>query len=219
MGQDDSRDDGRSRPRTAPDLRGHRPSGLARRRAERAGLDLERLREEAPDQYRMLNAEELARVSPELAEVAAQLVWRSFPDHELYRVPSGAHERLLVFPPLDAEGFDRFDEAAAELVTRDEYERRHAFFRVVRDLRGERRELMLPTPPDAWAGDAALVGPFPSEEAAQQWLAGRLPVELIGDPLPYRGAWFCDVFPSEEGQPLAGSGASGGSGSDDDGAR
>lgn len=212
MASDEGSDDGNSRrPRDGAELRGHRPSALARRRAERAGLDLERLREEAPDQYRMLNAEELARVSPELSEVAAQLVWRSFPDRELYRVPSGAHERLLVFPPLGPEDFDRFDEAAAELVTRREYERQHAFFRVVRDLRGERRELMLPTPPDAWAGDAALVGPFESEEAAQGWLAGRLPPELIGDPLPYRGAWYCDVFPSEEGALSPGGEEGGGS--------
>lgn len=191
----------------APDLNGHVPSALAERRAARAGKDLERLRVEAPEEYRMLNAEELARVSPELAEVAAQLVWRAFPDHRLYRVPSGAHERLLVFPPLDAEGFDRFDEAAAKLVTQEDFERQHAFFRVVRDLRGERRELMLPTPPDAWAGDAALIGPFDSEEAAAGWLAGRLPDGLVGDPLPYRGRWYCDVFPSDE--PGAGVGGEG----------
>lgn len=181
-----------------PDLAGHEPSDLARRRAERAGKDLERLKREAPDEYRMLNAEPLARVSPELADVAAQLVWNVFPQHHLYRVPSGAHERLLTFPPLDAEGFDRFDEAAAQLVTRPEYERRHAFFRVVRDLRGERRELMLPTAPDAWAGDTALVGPFEDEQAARAWAAAQVPGELVGEALPYRERWYCDVFPNDE---------------------
>lgn len=181
-----------------PDLEGHEPSPLARERAERAGKDLERLKREAPDEYRMLNAEPLARVSPELAEVAAQLVWNAFPQHRLYRVPSGAHERLLTFPPLDASGFESFDEAAAQLVTRPEYERRHAFFRVVRDLRGERRELMLPTPPDAWAGDTALVGPFEDEDAARAWAAERVPAELVGEALPYRGRWYCDVFPNDE---------------------
>lgn len=184
--------------RDPEELKDHRPSALARERASRAGLDLEALKAEAPDRYRMLNAEEIARVSPELAEAAAEMVWEAFPEREIYRVPSGSQERLLAFPPLDDEAFARFDDAAAELVARPEYEEALAFFRTVRDLRGTRRELMLPVPPDAWRGDAALVGPFESEEAAQSWPAGRLPPSLIGDPVPYRGRWFVDVFASDE---------------------
>ena len=180
------------------DLIDHRPSASARERAGRAGLDLEELKRSAPDQYRMLNAEEIARVSPELADAAAAMVWDAFPEREIYRVPSGSQERLLAFPPLDDEAFARFDDAAADLVARPEYEEALAFFRTVRDLRGTRRELMLPVPPDAWAGDACLVGPFPSEDAAKAWPAGRLPPALLADPVPYRGRWFCDVFPGDE---------------------
>jgi hypothetical protein len=180
------------------DLRGHRPSERARRRAERAGLDLERLRREAPDRYRMLNAEELVRVSAELADAAGGLVFEAFPDRRVYRVPGRPAERLLAFPPLAAEQLQRFDEAAARLVTRTPYAEAHAFYRTVNDLRGTHRELMLPTPPDAWAGEATLVGPFPSQEAAEAWPAGRLPPELIADPVPYQGRWYCDVFRSDE---------------------
>lgn len=181
------------------DLVDHRPSALARERASRAGLDLDDLKRDAPDQYRMLNAEEIARVSPELAEPAAAMVWDAFPERKIYRVPSGSQERLLAFPPLDMAGFARFDDAAADLVARPEYEDAYAYFRTVRDLRGTRRELMLPVPPDAWPGDVAMVGPFESEDAAKAWPAGRLPPSLLADPVPYRGRWFCDVFLSDEG--------------------
>ena len=180
------------------DLRGHEPSALARRRAQRAGLDLEVLRRESPERYRMLHAEEIARVSPELAEAAASLLWSVFPERSVYRVPGEGAERLLSFPPLDDGGFARFDDAAAELVARPEYADAYVFFRTVRDLRGTRRELMVPTAPDAWHGEAVLVGPFESQEAAERWPAGRLPRELIADPVPYRGRWFCDVFQSDE---------------------
>lgn len=180
------------------DLTDHRPTALARERAARAGLDLEELKRTAPERYRMLNAEEIARVSPELADAAAAMVWDAFPEREIYRVPSGSLERLLAFPPLDDAALARFDDAAADLVARPEYEEALAFFRTVRDLRGTRRELMLPVPPEAWAGDARLVGPFDGEEAAKAWPAGRLPDSLLADPLPYRGRWFCDVFPSDE---------------------
>lgn len=180
------------------DLRDHEPSALARRRADRAGLDLDALRRESPERYRMLNAEEIARVSPQLAEAAASLLWSVFPERKVYRVPGDGPERLLAFPPLDDEGFARFDDAAAELVARPEYADAYVFFRTVRDLRGTRRELMVPTAPDAWRGEAVLVGPFESQKAAERWPAGRLPKELIGDPVPYRGRWFCDVFRSDE---------------------
>lgn len=180
------------------DLRDHAASALARRRAERAGLDLDALRRDAPEQYRMLNAEEIARVSPELADAAAALLWSVFPERKVYRVPGEGSERLLAFPPLSDAGFARFDDAAAELVARPEYADAYVFFRTVRDLRGTRRELMVPTGPDAWQGESVLVGPFESQEAAERWPAGRLPKELIGDPVPYRGRWFCDVFRSDE---------------------
>ena len=205
-GPDRPTPDGAAPDRTAPDgavpddLAYHVPSALARRRAERAGMDLESLKRDDPDAYRMLNAEEIATVSPELADAAARLVWDAFPERSIYRVPApdAGPERLLAFPPLDAEAFARFDEAAADLVARAEYGAAYAFFRTVNDLRGTRRELMLPTAPDAWAGEVALVGPFPDREAAEAWPAGRLPKELVPDPVPYRGVWFCDVFRSDE---------------------
>lgn len=194
-----------------PDVRAYEPSSEARARAERAGVDLDVARHEDPETFRMLNAGEIARVSPELAEDAAALVWAAFPDRRIYRVPSGAHERLLAFPPLDAEGYHRFDEAAADLVTKGAHAEAYAFFRTVRDLRGTRRELMLPTPPDAWQGDAALIGPFDGEEEARAWAEGRLPRDLMSDAIPYRGRWFCDVFPNDEAW-LSGGGSGGASG-------
>lgn len=189
-------------------MRDHQPSAEAEARAERAGVDLARARSEDPETFRMLNAGEIARVSPELADDVAALVWSAFPERRIYRVPSGAHERLLAFPPLDAAAYQAFDDGAADLVAKDAYADAYAFFRTVRDIRGTRRELMLPTPPDAWQGDAALIGPFDSEEQARAWPEGRLSADLMSDPVPYRGRWFCDVFPNDEAW-LAGGGAGG----------
>lgn len=186
-------------PRIPDDLRGHVPSALARERARAAGVDLHALKREAPDRYRMLGAEELVRVAPELADAAAELVAGAWPQRRVYRVPATrATERLLVFPPMDEEAFARFDDEAAQLVARPGFSEALAFFRTVRDLRGTHRELLLPVPPEAWAGEPALVGPFDDQQAAEAWPAGRLPPELIADPVPYRGRWFCDVFRSDE---------------------
>ncbi|MDR9391344.1 MAG: hypothetical protein RI554_04870 [Trueperaceae bacterium] len=179
------------------DLRGHLPSRTARARADAAGLDLDRLKRERPDEYRILNAEELVRVSPELADAAADLAWRVADGARIFRVPGTPAERLLAFPPLDAAALAAFDDAAADLVARPDVDDL-AYYRTVRDPHGERRELMRPIPPDAWAGEVALVGPFADEEAAKAWPAGRLPADLMADPLPYRGRWYCDVFDAEE---------------------
>lgn len=180
------------------DLREHLPSAAAQARARAAGLDLEKLRREAPDRYRMLNAEPVVRVSAELAEAAAQLLFEALPGRQVFRVPGSTSERLWAFPPLSDEELLRFDDAAAELVAKPSFAELLAFFRTVRDLRGTQRELMLPTPPERWSGEVALVGPFERSEDAEAWPAGRLPPELIADPLPYRGRWFCDVFASDE---------------------
>ena len=179
------------------DLEAHEPSDTARLRAEAAGLNLERLKREAPDEYRMLNAEAFVRVSPELVEAARNLLPDDATRH-VYRVPGHPAERLLAFPPLTPEEQERFDEAAAHLVASDAYRDHLAFFRTVRDPHGERRELMLPITPDAWNGEVALVGPFDTQADAEAWPAGRLPPHLLADPLPYLGHWFCDVFDGED---------------------
>jgi len=179
------------------DLRGHLPSRTARERADAAGLDLDRLKRERPDEYRILNAEELVRVSPDLADAAADLAWQVAGGARIFRVPGTPAERLLAFPPLDAAALAAFDDLAADLVARPDVGDL-AYYRTVRDPHGERRELMHPIAPDAWAGEVALVGPFDGEEAAKAWPAGRLPTDLMADPLPYRGRWYCDVFDAEE---------------------
>lgn len=184
--------------RVPDDLRDHVPSQLARSRARAAGVDLAALRTSAPDRYRMLNAEEVVRAAPEMVEAAAAIVDEAWPERQLYRIAANSSERLLAFPPLTENDFERFDDAAADLVARASFSDAYAFFRTVRDLRGVHRELLLPIEPESWNGDVGLVGPFASQDAAEAWPAGRLPAALMADPMPYRGRWFCDVFRSDE---------------------
>ncbi len=180
-----------------PDLVGHLPSLVARRRAREAGLDLDTLKRTRPDEYRILNAEAWLRVTPAFADAAVRLL-PDDPARHVYSVPGERTVQLLAFPPLDPSALEAFDEAAAGLVTEPEFERDLAYYRIVNDPRGQHRELLAPIPPDAWNGEDGLVGPFATEEAAQAWPAGRLPAHLMADPLPYIGHWFCDVFDSEE---------------------
>jgi len=179
------------------DLQGHVPTREARARAESAGMDLDRLKRERPDEYRILNAEAVVRVSPELAQAVADLIPERS-DRKIYSVPGEPAVRLLAFPPLSADELEAFDELAARWVAQEDVAGTHAFYRSVRDPHGEHRELMIPIHPQAWNGEVALVGPFEQQEQAEAWPAGRLPANLIGDPLPYRGKWYCDVFDSEE---------------------
>ena len=160
-------------------------------------MDLDRLKRERPDEYRILNAEPVVRVSPELAQQVAEMI-PDRTDRKIYSVPGEPAVRLLAFPPLSEDELAAFDEEAARWVAQGVAANLHAFFRTVRDPHGEHRELMIPIHPEAWNGEVALVGPFERQEQAEAWPAGRLPAHLIGDPMPYRGKWYCDVFDSEE---------------------
>lgn len=175
---------------------GHTPSAAAERRAEEAGLDLGVLRREDPERYKMLNAEEVVRADGELAGPVAQTLSILFPSHAIFRLDVGATAHFRVFPePADGD-MDRLEDAAARLVTATSVP--NAMFRVVTDLRGERREVLVAVPPGGWRGDARVVGPFDTQADAEAWADRRVERPLVGDPFPNEGAWFVDVFPGDE---------------------
>lgn len=177
-----------------PDLLAHRPNEEARRRAEADGIDLEALKRDDPERYRMLSAGEVLRAHPELDALAGSALAALVPERRLYRVDGGGWVRLLAFPPLDAAEQERVDGLLARLPERPEWRARHAYYREVHDVRGRRRELGLPSAPDAYAGGDALVGPFPDEAAADAWARGAVAPPRTHDTLHHAGGWFCDVF-------------------------
>jgi hypothetical protein len=181
---------------TQRNLAGHTPSVAAERRAAEAGLDLDLLRREDPERYMMLNAEEAIRADGELAGPVAQTLSILFPRHEIFRLDAGPTAHFRVFPePADGD-LERLEDAAARLVTATSVP--NAMFRVVTDLRGERREVLVAVPPDRWRGDARVVGPFATQAQAEAWADRRVERPLLGDPFPQDGAWFVDVFPGDE---------------------
>lgn len=177
-------------------LVGHTPSTAAERRADEAGLDLDVLRREDPERYEMLNAEEVIRADGELAGQVAQTLSILFPRQAIFRLEVGATVHFRVFPEPAEGDLERLEDAAARLVTATSVP--NAMFRVVTDLRGERREVLVAVAPDAWRGDPRVVGPFDTQAAAEAWVDRRVERPLVGDPFPHEGTWFVDVFPGDE---------------------
>ncbi len=185
-----------------PALQIHRPSERVKRLAKAAGLDLEALKESDPERYKMMNAEKVATVHDALLNLASDVFFAAFRHHDLYRLSAGPHQTALhAFPSLSAADLKKLDDAFARLAWLEPYRTQYAFYRVVRDRRGEARMLGLPTLPAGWRGqENVLVGPFADEAAAKAWGEAQSPGErgLVFDALSQGGAWFCDVFSVEE---------------------
>lgn len=177
-----------------PRLARHRPTEAAKRRAREAGLDLATLKRDDPERYRMLNAAEVVRASPELAGLAAGMLLAAFPEREAFRAPAGALERVLAFPPLDPDELRSYEALLAPLVERPEWRRRHAFYREVGDARGVVRELAVPTPPGENGANDAVVGPFASRQAAEAWGRAQVRPPRAFDAFVMGERWYCDVF-------------------------
>jgi hypothetical protein len=137
---------------------------------------------------------ELLRVDPRLEELAASLFWASFPRRRLGKAPADRDGRvpLLIDTPLGAQEGARWRRALDALL-RDRATS-GVFAREVRDREGRREELALPVTPDAYAGGAWLVGPFPTDAAADAWASGRLERPWVHDVVEHAGAHYADVF-------------------------
>ena len=182
------------------DASDHTPSEAVKKRAEAAGIDLETLKRDDPTAYAMLNAQHLLRVSPPLLGAAGDTLFTYFPDHQAFDLPPDANGTLglLVFPPLTGDDLGTLDDAFEKTVQRPELREVFAYYRLVSDRAGTRREFGLPTAPSAWRAPlSVMVGPFESEAAARSWGDAQVAGPLLYDALPYGGRWFCDVFSGE----------------------
>lgn len=180
-----------------PAVKHHQPGELARQRAKAAGLDLEELKRTDPQQYKMLNAQRLLSTTPALVNIASDVFTAAFRHYDLFQFEDGTAV-LLCFPPLNKQELARFGDALARLVALPAYQKQYAYYRVVNDTQGERRELDVPIAPQAWRGEKKLVGPFETEAAADSWgeLTLKRQPDLAFDSVYQAGAWFCDVFSS-----------------------
>ena len=179
-------------------LSDHVPSEAVRRVAEREGIDLEALRRDDPTAYMMANAGEAVRASAELAEIAGPLLLTAFPRRLTFRSQAGALVRFSLFPPPDAADLARLDALLEPLLERPEWRARHAFYRIVEDRSGLRRELALPLAPQAYEGGDAVVGPFRAEGAADAWAARSVTPPRVHDAFGSGSVWFCDVFRGDQ---------------------
>lgn len=182
------------------DLTHHRPNDEARRRARAAGLELDDLRVEAPDTYRMLCSTSILRVNEALRDVVEAPLHAALPDQRLFEAETGGRINVLAFPGPTRAQLERLDDLLA-LAVEDEVRRRHAYFRVVQDSAGVRRELDLPTAPEKWSGQETMVGPFQYEAQANAWAEQRVDARTGAtyDVIEYAGGWFCDVFRGGDG--------------------
>jgi hypothetical protein len=185
------------------DLKDYHPEPQVRRRAEAAGIDLERLKAEDPTQYAMVNAKRAVTVPSSLMGEVGARFYRLFPEHQVFSLPPSAEGQtgLLVFPPLDRYELESLGTVLSKMTMEAPYAQSLLFYRVVQDRRGEHHELAFPFTSDAWPGIAGvMVGPFVTQEDADRW--GDLHVTgrqgLVFDSVNYAGRWFVDVFVAEE---------------------
>jgi hypothetical protein len=180
-------------------LRLHKPSDAARQRAQRGNLNLEELKETNPTHYKMLVAQQVLEVSPELEQLASDILGAAFRHHEVFRLEHPPFVTLLIFPDLTAKDLERLDTALAKLPELPKFKAQYAYFRIITDKEGEHRQLALPLAPELWAGQKnVLVGPFNNQGDAEAWGDETVrPQHLIHDAIQYVGFWLCDVFASE----------------------
>ena len=187
------------------DLSTHIASDTAKRRAEAAGIDLDALKTNDPEQYMIINSEHLVEVDANLAQEAGSAIFQAFPTHQLFQMSTQHADRisLRVFPNLSNDELERLDGVLAQHSSQPNLTRLYAFYRVVKDMRGEHRELALPVAPQDWKTRAGvMVGPFISQDNAEDWAAQNISGfgidKLLHDVLPYHQAWFCDIFRDEQ---------------------
>lgn len=181
------------------DLEKHTPSEDARRRAAAADLDLDVLRLDDPDTYRMICAVPVMSVAVELVEIAQGPLQTALGDQRLFQARTDGDVLMLAFPGPDAAQLERLDDLMAMSVEAHAIGR-YGYYRLVRDRTGTRREFALPTPPEGWEGGETMVGPFSTEAYAQEWAGARVDPRsgITYDILEYAGSWFCDLFRVEQ---------------------
>ncbi len=142
---------------------------------------------------------ELLRVDPRLLEVVTSLFWATFPARRLGRGDADADGRvpLLVDAALTTAEGPRWQRALDTLLRQPFAADAGAYGREVHDPRGRRLELAFPVAPEAYAGGAWLVGPFPSVAAAHAWAAEHVRDPWVHDVLEHAGAVHADVFLGE----------------------
>lgn len=137
---------------------------------------------------------EALRASPELVDVAIPLLLAAFPGREVLRGVVGRLSALFVDPPLDKHEARRLLGFLYELVDRPEWQSRCAVAREVSDVSGTRLELVLPLAPNAYDGGEALVGPFPTVDAARDWAADVADPRLAFDTMLVSCGHLVDLF-------------------------
>jgi hypothetical protein len=180
-------------------LRLHQPNDAVLQRAKRAGINLTEVKETNPQHYKMLVAQSVLEVSPELEEAASSVMFAAFRHHEVFSLEQSHRVILLIFPELGSKDLERLETALANLAEVPAYKQRHAYFRVITDRAGEHRQFALPLAPSEWQVQTnILVGPFNNQAEAEVWGDTNVrPQHLIHDTLQHAGAWFCDVFSGE----------------------
>lgn len=144
---------------------------------------------------------EALRASPEFVDVAIPLLLTLFPGREVMRGVAGRLAALYVDPPLEDHEAKRLLGFLFELAARPEWQSRCAVAREVSDIHGSRMEIVLPLAPAEYDGGEALVGPFGSAEAAQEWASGVAEPSLAFDTMLASCGHLVDLF--ELGELLA----------------
>jgi hypothetical protein len=178
-------------------LRLHKPDATSLKKALVEGIDLIALKETNPTEYKMRLAQTVLQSSKTLAEQAGHVFFAAFPHHELFKLEHSNTTTLLSFPELSTKDLKRWDDALGRMVLHPKFSESFVYYRVIKDSRGEQRQLGLPLSAVHWKGHVdVLVGPFETQQGAETWGEEQVkPQQLMFDAVTWSERWFCDVFP------------------------
>ena len=172
------------------------PGEAAKKRAAAAGVDLEKLKLEQPEQFMIFVSEPFLNVSEKLKARAQDVFSAALPGYQLIEFPESELIQFKAFPVLSKQEEERVISALGRLVEHPKFEYPLAHVRTIQDKSGTHTQFALPIAPADWSGQAnRLIGPFESEDAVTAWAEEYVTqAEFSFDSLRYANTWFCDVF-------------------------
>ncbi|MCA9836070.1 MAG: hypothetical protein KC422_04125 [Trueperaceae bacterium] len=170
-------------------------SEKAKARAKAAGLELDALRESDPERFMLFCAEDVLKLSEDLKGLASSVFFAAFPHHKLFEQTEANLIVFKAFPALTTVEEERLLAALGRLVDHPKFAFPLAYVRTVNDEAGKQHYFALPIAQRDWQGQVnQLVGPFETEDDAQNWGNENVTQGLDFDTLRHADKWFCDVF-------------------------
>ncbi len=182
-------------------LKDYSPNEATKRYVKKIGVTIDELIESDPSTFKILNSQAILEVDKRLEQEVSALFAVSFRERELFRRQTAdGLNQLLTFPPLETEELAKFHSSLDLLLQSKMHQKKHLYYRLIADSKGEHHQLAYPLKPNDWSGQTnCLVGPFSSDEKAKAWIQNTLDTHayLDSDIIVHNNNIFVDVFSNQ----------------------